>query len=68
MTSEADTDAVENEEEERLIRWHRDRLIALGWPKADADNLAREFDVDLHLLEQLLARGCTREQAWRIAS
>lgn len=56
-----------SDEDDQLIRWHRTRLLTLGWPAEDAEHLSR-LDLDLHLVEQLLHAGCSRPLAIRIAS
>lgn len=43
-----------------------ERLVALGFDETQAVLLAAE-DVDLHLLEDLVARGCDRHLAAEIA-
>lgn len=53
--------------DEELIGWRRERLRSLGYPHADADHLA-VYEFDLHLLERLIAHGCPRATAFRIAA
>lgn len=51
----------------RLLRWRTEYLIALGFALREAAFLAIS-QVDIHELEQLIARGCPPETAARIAA
>jgi hypothetical protein len=49
-----------------VARWRRCRLLEAGFPAALADSVAADRDVDLHLLLELVDRGCPPELAVRI--
>lgn len=49
-----------------IAQWRRDRLAAAGFAPELADELARNHQVDLHALLQLIDRGCPPRLAARI--
>ena len=48
--------------------WRRCRLVEAGLPEALADAVAGELAFDLHVLLQLLDRGCPPDLAVRIGA
>lgn len=62
-----DDDERRFQEEIAVIDWRMTRLRALGYGVRDAALLASS-PVDVHDLEQLIARGCPPETAVRIAA
>lgn len=42
-------------ERERIARWREQQLLAAGYPSAEALELARRLDVDLHRAVKLRA-------------
>ncbi len=58
-------DAVETENE-RVLRWRWEELRRAGFGFQDALMLAVNYEVDLHLATDLLARGCPSDTALRI--
>lgn len=54
-------------EAERIHNWKLEQARTLGYDGPEAERIA-EFGLDLHELEDLLARGCPRELAvWILA-
>jgi len=47
-----------SEEEIRVRRWRFDQLVRAGLDDEDASYLAARQDVDVRLVERMLARGC----------
>jgi hypothetical protein len=56
-TSEADV----------VLRWRFDELIRAGYDHDDAELIARDLMVDLHLATDLVRQGCPSAIAVRIA-
>ena len=53
--------------EDELVRaWRVGRAERLGYVQAEAEAIALDLTIDLHLLERLLKRGCNPELALRI--
>jgi hypothetical protein len=63
---EHDVDWRRLEEDLAVARWRTEQLLALGFGLRDAAFLAIAH-VDIHELERLIANGCPRETAVRIA-
>jgi hypothetical protein len=53
-------------EQERIVRWRVERLLAAGYDGAAALLLGIELAVDLHAAVDLLRDGCSPETALRI--
>lgn len=54
-------------DEERCVRkWRRERMVAAGYPRKIADQLASDNDVDLHKAVELVENGCPPHLALRI--
>jgi hypothetical protein len=51
-----------------LISWRACRLTAAGFSRAEAFELAGDDEVDLHLLLELVDRGCPPSLAARIVA
>lgn len=49
-----------------VVEWRRRNLLAAGFGRALAAQLAAHCDVDLHALLELVDRGCPPELAARI--
>jgi hypothetical protein len=54
------------DEQDAVFAWRRDRLERAGYPASEAEMLAIDPSVDLHVAVDLLARGCSLEQAMKI--
>jgi hypothetical protein len=50
------------------VAWRQEQLAGSGFPAPLASWLARDRRYDLHLLIELVERGCTPELAIRIAA
>ena len=48
------------------VAWRWSRLLDTGFPRGLAARLARDTRYDLHVLIELVARGCAPELAARI--
>ena len=64
-TIEHELDALQTEEE-RVLSWRRESLLAAGYEARHALKLALRPEVDLHLAVRLRRTGCPRETALRI--
>lgn len=53
------------DEHDQVLAWRTERLLELGYPVDEAIRLA-DTPVDVHQLEQLIARGCPPATAARI--
>ena len=53
-------------EAKTVVAWRRQRLSAAGFDTPTAERLARNPDVDLHALLDLVDRGCPPALAARI--
>jgi hypothetical protein len=53
-------------EADEVVRWRFDELVRAGYDVDDAEVLARQRDVDLHLATDLVRRGCPSGTAVRI--
>jgi hypothetical protein len=62
-----DADWARLDDELEITRWRTERLLALGFSLRKSAFLALT-EVDVHELERLIAAGCPRETAVRIAS
>ena len=49
-----------------VVAWRMERLVAAGFERERAGNLAGKGAVDLHALLELVDRGCPPELAARI--
>jgi hypothetical protein len=49
-----------------VLRWRFDELVRAGYSREDAELLARNRDVDLHLATDLVRGGCPSGTAMRI--
>jgi hypothetical protein len=52
----------------QLVAWRARRLTAVGFSEHDARELASTRGVDLHLLLELIDRGCSPQLAARITA
>jgi hypothetical protein len=52
--------------ERDAVRWRRDRLVGAGYPLPLARRIAADAGYDLHVLVDLVARGCPPPLAARI--
>ena len=62
----AKLDALDDTEEERIIRWRMEALLKAGYDWSASMLLAVRSDIDLHLARSLVARGCPADTALRI--
>jgi hypothetical protein len=53
-------------DDEQVLGWRRDQLLAAGFPGELAGELARDWRYDLHALIELVERGCEPALAARI--
>jgi len=53
-------------EEERVLSWRQESLLAAGYDLRHALKLALRSEVDLHLAVRLRRAGCPQETAARI--
>ena len=53
-------------EVDAVLRWRYDELVRAGYNREDAEILARNRDVDLHLATDLVRGGCPSGTAMRI--
>ena len=49
-----------------MADWRREQLVRSGFPRALAARLASDPEYDLHVLIELVERGCSPELAVRI--
>ncbi|HEX5467949.1 MAG TPA: hypothetical protein VFW80_02760 [Gaiellaceae bacterium] len=49
-----------------VVRWRREQLVLSGFPLDLAARVARDPRYDLHLLIEMVERGCPPELALRI--
>jgi hypothetical protein len=52
----------------RWVRWRADRLLAAGFSAELAEQLARDAEMDVHALLELVDRGCPPHLAARIVA
>ena len=64
--TKAQLDRLESGEAQAIVDWRFDQLVRAGYGAQDASALAEEVEIDLHLAERLLAKGCPPETAVRI--
>jgi hypothetical protein len=62
----ADSELVEETEQERVERWRAEELRRAGYSASAASRLAARADVDLHAAIELLGRGCPEQLALEI--
>lgn len=62
MQAQAQREQVERE----VVAWRRDQLVAAGFARSVAANLASDSRYDLHALIDLVERGCPPTLAVRI--
>ena len=55
-------------ETDRIVSWRLKRLLDMGAQREEAENVAERLDVDLHQIEQLVARGCDIDMAIAIVA
>jgi hypothetical protein len=55
------------DDELEVTRWRTERLLRLGYEAREAAHLALT-GIDLHALEHLIAKGCSRQTAVRIVA
>jgi hypothetical protein len=55
-------------DDDRVAAWRRDQLVQSGFSSRIAWELARDGRYDLHVLIDLVERGCPPEVAVRIVS
>jgi hypothetical protein len=60
------SEVLERSERDRVVEWRLNELLAAGYQREDALELALALEVDLHLAVQLPQRGCSHEIAVRI--
>jgi hypothetical protein len=60
------TTEAERSEHEQVVEWRLRELLAAGYEREDALELAFALRVDLHLAVELPGRGCPHETAVRI--
>jgi hypothetical protein len=53
-------------EQERIVRWRVERLLAAGYDSVTALLIGVELTVDLHVAVDLVRAGCLPETAVRI--
>jgi hypothetical protein len=66
MLAEASHRPLDGEADYDVLVWRFQRLRGAGYDEASASELAGRPDVDLHLAERLLRRGCPQSTALRI--
>ena len=59
-------DALDDTEEERIIRWRLEALTRAGYDWPASMMIAVRPDIDLHLASDLLRRGCPPDVALQI--
>ncbi len=64
--SAAKLEALEDTEEERIIRWRIEALTRAGYDWGASMMIAVRPDIDLHFASDLLRRGCPTELALQI--
>ena len=57
---------LEQPEHDKVVRWRLEELLAAGYEREDALELALALEVDLHVAIELPRRGCPHETAVRI--
>ena len=63
------TDSTNSERQrEEVVGWRRRRLLDAGFPSTLATRLAADSRLDLHVLLQLVDRGCPPALAARIVA
>jgi len=60
------TAQLDRSERDRVVNWRLRELLAAGYGKEDALELALALQVDLHLAIDLPQRGCPHKTAVRI--
>ena len=53
---------------DEVVRWRREQLRGSGFPSPLAGRLASDWRYDLHVLIELVERGCPPELAARIVA
>jgi hypothetical protein len=66
MTTDLQHADLQISDELSVDDWRYQQLVKPGWPEAQA--LAADHNIDLHLACDLLAKGCDPETAWRIVT
>lgn len=62
------TDLHQRKETHQVVSWRRDRLARAGFALPVATRLARDPRYDIHVLVELVERGCSPELAVRIVA
>jgi hypothetical protein len=52
----------------QLLTWRRDQLAGSGFPLPLASRIARDSRYDIHMLIELVERGCPADLAVRIVA
>jgi hypothetical protein len=60
------TELRQERQRRELVRWRVAQLVNRGFPRRVAEQLARDERYDLHVLIELVERGCPPELAVRI--
>ena len=60
------TGILERPERNQVVEWRLGELLAAGYEREDALELALALEVDLHVATELPRRGCPHEIAVRI--
>lgn len=64
--AEESSELERSDEEIKVDEWRHSVILKLGFPEAEARNLAARRDVDLHELSRLIKNGCSLELALEI--
>jgi hypothetical protein len=68
MQEESSSRPSRRREPNEVVRWRARRLAEAGFACAEALRLARDREVDIHALLDLIDRGCPPELAARITA
>ena len=60
--------AVDNEGQSSVAAWRLERLVSSGFDQELAARIAADPGFDLHVVLELVDRGCPPRLAWRIAA
>ena len=66
MSPKTEEGSADRQETARVVAWRYARLHQAGFDTGLAEEFARESDVDLHALIELVERGCPPPLAARI--
>ncbi|HEY7150843.1 MAG TPA: hypothetical protein VH391_04110 [Solirubrobacterales bacterium] len=59
---------IDSGEERARVAWRLERLLSAGFDRELAARIAAGRGVDLHMLLELVDRGCPPRLAWRITA